>query len=385
MSLFLISFLSLYGGMHVYAFVRLRGAFRPGAPVTALLVAVMALMTIAPLLVWMAETGGFERTALLIAWPGYSWMGGIFIFTAALVAVDSLRCAVRLSDRLLGTGTPGFLTPATTCATALILAMAASVYAMFEARNIRTDHVTVTTSKLPPSTGRVRVVQISDVHMGLLFRESRLRGILEAVGTAGPDILVSTGDLVDGRLSREEVISRRNRLAVMLAALPAPQGKFAVTGNHEFYAGVEPALAFTRAAGFTVLRNRSVPLPNGITITGVDDPAGQRLGLPDPAPAEPELLRSTPAGRFQLLLKHRPEVSPGSDGLCDLQLSGHTHKGQLIPFYPLTWLQYRVHSGTTIMPKGMRVHVSRGSGTWGPPMRLFAPPEVTVIDIVPER
>ncbi|KAB0666232.1 metallophosphoesterase [Oryzomonas japonica] len=384
MSLFLITFLSLYGGMHAYAFLRLRGAFLPNHPLTLALAAWMILMTAAPMLVRLAEGAGLERSALFLAWPGYTWMGAIFIFVATLLACDALRLLAWLSNRLWGTATPGFLTATVTCTTALIFAFLASTYAFYDARRIRTDHVTVTTAKLPPSVGRVRIVQISDVHIGLLFRESRLNGILTAVRNARPDILVSTGDLVDGRLSREDVMSHQNRLATMLASIETPGGKYAVTGNHEFYAGLNQALAFTRTAGFTVLRNQAVPLPNGITISGVDDPAGRRMGVPAPPLSEQALLRSVPRDRFCLLLKHRPDIPAASDGLFDLQLSGHVHKGQIFPFNLLVRLQYPIPCGTTATAKNSLIHVSRGSGTWGPPLRLLAPPEVTIIDIIPQ-
>ena len=384
MFLFLITFLSLYGGMHAYSFARVCGAYQPSHSVTLVLAAWMILMTVAPILVRLAERAGLERSALFLAWPGYTWMGTIFLFVSTLLACDALRLFAWLSNRLWGTAVPGFMTANSTCTAALVLALFASAYALCEARRVRTDHVTVTTTNLSPTANRVRLVQISDVHIGLLFRESRLDGILAAIRAARPDILVSTGDLVDGRLSREDVITRQNKLADMLAAVPTPGGKFAVTGNHEFYAGLNQALAFTRAAGFTVLRNQAVHLPNGITISGVDDPAGRRVGVASPSISEQALLGAVPTGRFRLLLKHRPAVPAESDGLFDLQLSGHVHKGQIFPFNLLVRLLYPLPCGTTATPKNSLIHVSRGSGTWGPPLRLLAPPEVTVIDIIPK-
>jgi predicted MPP superfamily phosphohydrolase len=382
MSLFLISFLSLYGGMHVYAFVRLYGAFRPGHPVTVALAGWMALMTIAPLLVRMAEGAALERTARMMAWSGYIWMGSIFIFCAALAAADTLRITAWLSHRYFGTAVPGLLTATITCEIALFIALLESGFALYEAGGIKTEQVTVTTNKLPSIVRSIRVVQISDVHVGLLFRENRLESILQAVRSAHPDILVSTGDLVDGRLSREDIISKLDRMAAMIAAVPAKGGKFAITGNHEYYAGLEQALEFTRKAGFTVLRNQSVSLPDGITISGVDDITGYRRRSPDSTPPESAILQSLPSQQFHLLLKHRPVVAETGTGHFDLQLSGHVHKGQIFPFNLLVRMSYPIPCGTTTANNGSTIHVSRGTGTWGPPMRLFAPPEVTVIDII---
>jgi predicted MPP superfamily phosphohydrolase len=383
MSLFLIAFLMLYGGMHTYAFIRVRSVFSPEQPAAVFLLGWMTLMTVAPLLVRFLEVRGFEQAARWVAWPGYIWMGSIFIFSASLLAMDTLRTAAWLSKRLYGTAVPIALTAAITCEMALFIALLAGSYSLYEAGKIRTEHLTVTTNKLLPSSHGIRLVQISDVHLGLLSSESRLESVLQAIKNAHPDILVSTGDLIDGRLSKEDVASRLNHMATMISAVPTTIGKFAVTGNHEYYAGLDQALKLTSKAGFTVLRNQSIALPNGITISGIDDPAGQRMGEPVATPLESELMQSVPTQRFQILLKHRPIISETSDGHFDLQLSGHVHKGQIFPFNLLVRLKFPIPCGTTMTQQHSMIHVSRGSGTWGPPMRLLAPPEVTVVDIIP--
>ena len=150
-----------------------------------------------------------------------------------------------------------------------------------------------------------------------------------------------------------------------------------LTGNHEYYAGLENSLRFLRRAGFNVLRGESVKV-GSIVLVGVDDPAAmssrQQARL-DTAKA----LDSATTNDFIVLLKHQPVVD--SDTPFDLQLSGHTHGGQIFPFIYLTRLAYRAHTGLTELADGRRLYVSRGAGTWGPPIRLFAAPEVTLITI----
>lgn len=384
MSIFLITFISIYGGMHAYAFFRMRSLYTPGNTTTALLASWMVLMTIAPLLVRIFERSGMDRFALLIAWPGYIWMGFLFLLVTVLLPMESI-CAVNLvSKRSYSFAAEGFLSAASTFRLALLIALVASIYAIFEANRIRSEHVTISTGKLPAGVPRIRIVQVSDIHLGLLLREKRLERIIRAIREAQPDILVSTGDMVDGRLSREEILPHQRTLAAMLSAVPAPAGKFAVVGNHEVFAGLGQAIEFTRSAGFTVLRGQSVALPNGITITGIDDPVVSRVEK-NGQRTEKALLESLPAGSFHLLLKHRPLIPPGSDGRFDLQLSGHVHKGQLFPFNFLVKLKHPFPCCTTTTAAGSQIHVSRGTGTWGPPMRLFAPPEVTVIDVIPSN
>lgn len=384
MPLFLITFISIYGGINAYAYYRLCGTFPLGRQATLLLAIWMLCMTATPIVVRLTESAGMDRTALFIAWPGFIWMGFIFIFMSTLFTIDLIRSVYWLTNHFFPISTPLFLTSRSTCGFALMASIATSCYACYEAGQIRSEQVVINSSKLLTGRQKIRVVQISDVHIGLLFREKRLENVLKVIRAANPDILVSTGDLVDGKLNLEDELSHQTRLSSMLSSLPAPAGKYAVTGNHESYAGLKEAIAFTSAGGFTVLRNKSVRLPNGMTITGIDDQALTGSGS-NVQNAEKKLLEGVSKDSFHLLLKHRPEIPSGSDGLFDLQLSGHVHNGQIFPFNFLVKLKYPIPCGTTTTKAGSLIHVSRGTGTWGPPMRLFAPPEVTVIDIVSDK
>lgn len=381
MYLFLITFLLIYASMHLYAFFKLRNVFNPRPYLTWLLILWMSIMTVAPLLVRGAEQFGMGKTAIVLAWPGYLWMGFMFIFTSALLFTDIIRHIYNFLRCHFFERLPVFISSDRISIGLLFLATLAGTYAFIEAGQIRSEHVVVTTSKLPVSTQRIRIVQISDVHIGLLLGEKRLQLILNKLKEANPDIIVSTGDLIDGKLNRDDALSGLNPIAKLLASVQAPSGKFAVVGNHEVYAGLPQALAFSRAAGFTMLRSQSVTLANGMTISGVDDRA---VNLKSSANSDSEttILDNVSKNSFHVLLKHRPEIQQGSDRHFDLQLSGHVHGGQIFPFNFIVMLRHPIPCGTTTTPAGSRIHVTRGTGTWGPPMRLFVPPEVTVIDIV---
>lgn len=381
MSLFLITFLSLYGALHAYVFLKLTLAFQPSRTAASSLMGVMILMTIAPVIIRMLEKNNFGSSAAILAWPCYIWMGCLFLSSAALLLSDIVRLMAWFVCRISGSGFPEFLNNRITCEIALLLSLSVTIYSFFEARSIRTEHLTVTSSKLPAGAKRIRIVQISDVHLGLLVREERLQRILDKVIAAGPDIFVSTGDLVDGRLNLEET---HGKTAEMLAAIKTPLGSFAVTGNHEYYVGLKQALDFTKKSGFQILHNETALVGDFLSISGIDDPAGKVPGA-DLDTQEAGLLKQAQKDRFKLLLKHRPLISKASDGLLDLQLSGHAHQGQLFPFNLLVALRYPLTGGTAKSAAGSLLHVSRGSGTWGPPLRFLAPPEVTVIDIIPEK
>lgn len=384
MYLFLIIFLTLYSSMHLYAFYKLRGAFQPRPFLKWLLISWMSIMTAVPVLVRIAEKAGMEKTALVFAWPGYLWMGFLFIFSSTMLATDTVRQVCSFLFRKLSRQVPTYLSTHNACHVSLVVAITASVYAIIESDQIRSEHVVITTSKLPAIVSKIRIVQVSDVHIGLLLQDRRKQRILKLIREAKPDILVSTGDLVDGKLNRENDISAGNPFAASLASLATPSGKYAVIGNHEVYAGLQQSEALTRAAGFTVLRNRAVSPVSGITISGIDDRAVNPGAAADPG-SETTLLNSVSRDSYHILLKHRPDILPESDGHFDLQLSGHVHGGQIFPFNFLVKLKHPIPCGTTTTKAGSLIHVSRGTGTWGPPMRLFAPPEITIIDIVREQ
>ena len=325
MSLFLLSFLLIYGGFHLYFFLKAKAAFTLPKWIFFLLAAFLLVMIAAPILVRISERNGYEQFAMFLAYFGYTWMGIVFLFVAASLAVDSYRIIVWVVSFLLHKKQLLQINPKPAFYIPLIFSLVISVVGAFEAWDIKIEKVTLAHAKIPPALSGIRIVQISDVHLGLIVRHKRLRKILEAVRTANPDILVSTGDLVDGQINKLE------GLAEMLQNIKPVYGKYAVTGNHEFYAGLQDSLAFTQKAGFTILRNQGISITDHLNIAGVDDRTGKYFKeLPEKS--EKEMLHELDRNKFILLLKHRPEVNNESLGLFDLQLSGHTHKGQIFPF-----------------------------------------------------
>ena len=377
MTLFLLVFFVVYGSAHFYVFSRIKAAFPlMSTGHRAGLIILMAFMILAPILVRVSERYGHESTACLLSYIGYIWMGILFLFFAMSIFLDAYRLLIYIACQLIGKNLSSLIPPPLYWfVIPLVVSVALNAYGYFEAKNIRTEQVTIRTSKIPPEVGRLRIVQISDVHIGMIIREKRLETIVAAVRQAEPDLLVSTGDLLDGQI--DNMMSS----AELFKDIQPKYGKFAVTGNHEFFAGIEKALEFHQQAGFLVLRGEALTLAGLISIAGVDDATGERFGLYKNVP-EKGLLAKLPKENFILLLKHRPVFDPESLGLFDLQLSGHTHRGQIYPFVLLTKLAFPYHSGYYDLPKGSRLYVNRGAGTWGPPIRFLAPPEVTVIDLI---
>lgn len=377
MSLFFLMFFLLYGGTHLYFFLKVKGAFSPGPLFNWGLAVFLLFMVLTPVLVRSLENRGLEAAARFVAYTGYLWMGFIFLFFTASLVVDLYRGLLHIAGFLLRRDLSPFAAGSRIAfILPLVWALSAGLYGYFEARDIGIERVVVPTPKLPPSVPKLTIVQVSDVHLGLIVRHSRLKRIIADIESASPDLLVSTGDLVDGQ------INRMVGLAELLQEVHPKLGKFAVIGNHEVYAGLDQAIEFTERAGFKILRNEGTAAGDWLNIAGVDDPAVYRRVSFKP-PDEKSILYHLPPGRFTLLLKHQPVIDPADMGHFDLQLSGHVHKGQIFPFNLVTRLFFPLETGWTSLAKNAAIYVSRGTGTWGPPIRFMARPEVTVFELVP--
>ena len=377
LSLFLLTFFLLYGGLHLYFFLKVRAAFAPGAAAQAILVTLLILGLIAPIVVRVAERLGLELLVRFVAWTGYVWMAVVLLFFSAALLLDLFRLLVTIAGFVLRTDVAGYLPTARTLfLVPLAVAVSISGYGFFEARQIRVERIEVRSAKLPKTLERLRIVQISDVHIGVLVRGERLAEILRVVRAESPDLIVATGDLVDGQLDSMD------EAAAQLREIRPRYGKYAVTGNHEFYAGLDDALDFIKGSGFTLLRGEVATVAGAIDLAGVDDPTIRRYS-PRGRLSDRDVLSGGNV-RFAILLKHQPYVERDAPGAFDLMLSGHTHKGQIFPFSLITRRFFSFHSGNYRLANDALLHVSRGTGTWGPPIRFLSPPEITVIDLIPE-
>jgi predicted MPP superfamily phosphohydrolase len=285
------------------------------------------------------------------------------MMAAAIVALDILKICFGLWDRFAGTRTEAIFTARRVGTFSSIAVSLCLIYGLYEAWNIRTVKFVIPTTKLPAGVDRLRVVHVTDVHIGGLFYTRHLARIMKIARDAEPDIFVVTGDLVDGNMEY------RSRESELLAGHGARYGAFAVTGNHEYYYDIAEAVEFIGRSGLTLLDDEMAEA-GGIAVVGLDDKTEEW----------PKEL-SVPSDRFVLLLKHHPQVPGDSLGRFDLQLAGHTHGGQIWVFNHSMHRLYEFNQGLSKYGKS-DVYVSNGAGFWGPPLRILAPPEVTVFDLV---
>jgi predicted MPP superfamily phosphohydrolase len=374
MSFFLLIYVLIYSAMNAYMLLRARWAFEFGARDTLWAACLCAFMVAAPVLVRVFESRGLEVIARPLAFLAFTWFGLVFLFVSAGLAME----IYRLGALAAGKGVEWRFYPGASLMFwgPLALSLALFVYGYFEGSAIKVERVEMTSEKMNPMRRKVRIAQISDIHIGLMTGEKRIRRIVDILREENPDIIVSTGDLVDGDTFDSD------SLAEFLASLSPRYGMYAVMGNHEYYAGLGKAIAFTENSGFRVLRSEAVGIDTlPLSIAGADFVSSMSTGGAPESP-DPSLFDGLPEDNFNLLLKHIPKADAA--GVHDLQLSGHTHKGQIFPFSLVVRMFYPRLAGLYFMEGGSWLYVSRGTGVWGPPIRVLASPEITMIEIAPD-
>jgi len=243
------------------------------------------------------------------------------------------------------------------------------------------EEVEVELPRLPESLDGFTIVQLSDVHIGNTIRRPFVESMVERANALSPDVIAITGDLVDGKVKalRDD--------AAPLADLAAACGVYFVTGNHEYYSGADSWIGALRSLGVTVLRNERVEVGTGnasFDLAGVDDHSARfwRGHGADVASA----VQGRDRDRELVLLAHQPrQVFTAAEHGVGLQLSGHTHGGQIWPWHWAVKVQQRGLLAGRYQIGGTQLYVSRGTGYWGPPLRLGAPAEITRVVLRAKR
>jgi uncharacterized protein len=265
----------------------------------------------------------------------------------------------------------------------LVLARGAAIFAGLTAAGVtgygvrtatsapRIDRVRIPIAKLPRAMDGTRLAVVSDIHLGPLTGIGHAERITRVINSVNADVVCVVGDLVDG------TVAELGRLAEPLRGIESRRGAYFVTGNHEYYSGFEPWIGEVTELGMRPLRNERVEI-DGLDLAGVNDLGGDQHGDPaDFGKALGDRDRSRPV----VLMAHQPLAAKDAAPYgVDLQVSGHTHGGQMAPFNLLVTLQQPVVSGFGRVD-GVPVYVTNGAGFWGPPVRVGAPPQVTMVEL----
>lgn len=411
---------TILGAIHYYVWRRM--VRDPGwtQRTRRIITAVMIAMFIAvPVTRWSAQLGATGLSTAL-AWVAMPWMVAIGLTAVWLWAIDLLRLAGWLVQRARGrggrhairvapaaqktaagaaaspraqaTGEPaGALRPAgeapvdperriflarAAAGTALVASAASISAGMVSARG---EHEIVTVEvplgRLPRSLDGFTIVQLTDLHVGATIDREFVSRVVERCNAQRPDLIALTGDLVDG------TVKNLRADAAPLAGLRAPHGVFAVTGNHEYYWGADAWIAELSRHGIRYLRNQRVAIERGggsFDLAGIDDHSAHRW-RGHGADLDAALAGRDPA-RALVLLAHQPrQVRVACERDVDLQLSGHTHGGQVWPWHYIVKVQQGGLLAGLYEEKSTALYVSRGCGYFGPPVRVGAPLEITRI------
>jgi predicted MPP superfamily phosphohydrolase len=372
--------LTVLAALHYYVWRRLVvEPALPGALQTVLGALLIALFLSVPFTFFTARISSF-RGRRVAALPGHVWLGVIFILFTLLAATDLVRLAGSLLGWLASDVPPA--DPVQTVASArVVAALVVAAAAVATAVALRSGlgapevrEVKVRLPRLPKALDGTTIVQVSDIHVGGVTIGRRfVESMVSAINALDPDVVAITGDLVDGS------VRRLKEHVAPLQKLKARYGSFFVTGNHEYYSGVEPWCKELTGLGIRVLRNERVSIGDGtesFDLAGIDDHEARRFGRP---PNLEQAVAGRDPNRELVLLAHQPRAGFEADRHgVGLQLSGHTHGGQIWPWTYLVYLQQPIVAGLARIGK-TQVYVSRGTGYWGPPLRLHAPSEITKI------
>ena len=374
---------AIIAGLHYYFWIRLvRDTQLSGTTrhLATCIVAGLALLVVATV----SAGRLFPRLGRVLAWPGFIWMGVMFFLLVALLGADVLRLLGTLASRWLGAGNPFDGSRRVFTARMLAGAAIASVGGMTAAAvratrgHIGIKRVEIFLARLPASLDGTRIVQMCDMHVGGLLGREFVERVVHTANSLSADVIAVVGDLVDGTVEQ-----LRPALASM-AELRARHGVFFVTGNHEYYSrsGARAWMDELDSMGLRVLRNQRVAIGSGtdtFDLAGVPDHGATRFPEDGPAEDIAAALAGRDPMRAVVLLAHQPITIHKAASLgVDLQLSGHTHGGQIWPWGALVRLQQPFIRGLHRIGES-QLYVSCGTGFWGPPMRLGAPAEITEI------
>lgn len=363
MIVFLTIFVSIYLGMHWYVFVRavhplhLSGAANQGIRIFFLVAAfsfvlgqILSKKVPSPFTAWITNISSV-------------WMGIIAISLAVFAVNDLLRLFFHTESFRYYS-----------CITCIVLVAVISVYSLINACGAPViKEITMPDMKLPAGLDEFRIVQLSDLHIDLSKSKKWLSKVVDKTNSLNPDLVVITGDLIDADLCGMD------HFCEILSGLKSRYGVYAVTGNHEFYSGIPLFMKICQNSNIKVLRNIHETVAGFIELAGIDDQESvKRFGITNSDLGN--TLEGIDKDKIVILLSHQPDVFKKSKDLVDIQLSGHTHNGQILPMDVIVQFYFKYTCGL-YKENDSCIYTSPGTGTWGPPMRTTSKNEITLIKL----
>ena len=313
----------------------------------------------------------------IVTWIGSLWLGFMLYFFLALIVIDFVRLINHFfhlypSVFFVDYQKKKFISLCIVTGIVTITVLAGFI----NARNPRVKVMDLSISKSVNGSHSLKIVMVSDIHLGTLIAKRRAVYLVNKVNSLKPDIILLAGDVVDEDI---KPVIRRN-IGETLRELKAPLGTYAITGNHEYIGGVKEAVKYLKEHGIIMLQDTFVLVDNKYWLVGREDRDKPRFTGQPRKPLE-ELMKGLDLSRPVILLDHQPfNLDRAAQLGADLQLSGHTHHGQLWPFNYITKAIYELSWGYKKIGD-THFYVSSGFGSWGPPIRLGNIPEIVQINL----
>lgn len=368
---------AVYFAINAYVIHRGMHCFPSGDPGRTIVLWAGIALGVSFILGRVLENYWLSHVSDVIVWIGSFWLAALVYFFFTVLVIDLLRLTNAVVPWF-----PAAVTSDPQRVARVLFWGASAVVAVLlvvghlNARYPRLHRITVPIAKPADGVRSIRAALISDIHLGTIVGRTRLQGIVERLDALRPDIILLAGDIVDEDLA--PVI--KENTGEILRTMHAPLGVYGITGNHEYIGGAARAVAYLEEHGITMLRDTFIVLPNGVTLVGREDRSSRQFGGARRKDL-PALLDGVRRDRPIIMMDHQPfDLDSVVAAGVDLQVSGHTHHGQLWPFNHITNMVYEQSWGY-LRKGGTQFYVSSGVGSWGPPVRLANRPEIVEITL----
>jgi predicted MPP superfamily phosphohydrolase len=362
--------------VNLYIYFRTRPLFPTGNPGWWLAFTLFWIIALSYILGRFSERAGLNWLAIPLIKAGSWWLGAMVYLTLIFLLADIFR-GISLIPGLKGffsfpwLSEKGKIVSLSVYAITIVILVAGYINALYPA----VIKQSVKMNK-PLPEGTFKAVLASDIHLGMMISNGRLSRLVNMINRQEADVILLGGDIFDEDLG--SVI--RNNLGDLLKNLKARDGAYAILGNHEFFGNADEAQKYLENHNIKVLRDSTFVLPNGISLVGREDISGQQM-FRKVRKSLQELLSEVDTLKPVIVMDHQPfKLKEVATHPVDLQLSGHTHDGQMWPFNYIIEAMYEIGTGYGKI-NNTQFYVSPGVGTWGPPIRTTCRPEVIVLEI----
>ena len=375
--IFLSIVLSVYALINFYIFIRGWQAIPDNSSFKKIYLITFLFVSFSFIAGRILERFWLNQFTDIIVWIGSFWLAAILYFLFIIIFLDLIRTINVTTPFYPAFATFNYeKTKLVLLIFSVLLVSGILYYGFHNARNPKITTLNLNINKSPENLKELNIVMASDIHLGTIIDSKQFGKIVDMMNGLKPDIVLLAGDIVDEDLG--PVI--RNNVGETLKNIRSKYGVYGITGNHEYIGGVDDACKYLSEHNVTMLRDTTILIDNSFYVIGREDRDMSRFAGKKRKTLE-ELLKNVDRNYPMILMNHQPfELDETAKSGIDLQVSGHTHHGQIFPLNFITSLIFEVSTGY-VRKNLSHIYVSTGVGTWGPPVRIGNTPEIVNIKL----